>query len=187
MKTWQQEITNGLDTMEIMLAFVTDGFHESAWTNQEIGYALGRNIPVISLKLQNEDPKGFVGNIQALKGRLENPEASVKDIYKLLSERLGNNRRLQDALVTAFVQSTNYDETKLRFIRLEGVTESLTDDDLSKIIQGYQDNNQLHNSIYLCNQYHRLQNFLKSTTNKEFIIEGKIIKLKNEFSESIPF
>lgn len=187
MTTWQQEITKGLDTMEIMLAFVTDDFHHSDWTNQEIGYALGRNIPVISLKLQNEDPKGFIGNIQALKGRLESPAASVKEIYKLLAENLGNKRRLQDALVTAFVESTNFDETKLRFDRLKGVVETLTDNELSKVIQGYQENNQLHNSIYLCNQYHRLQNFLKSTTDKEYVIEGKIIKLKNEFADDIPF
>ena len=45
MKTWQLEIEKGLETMEVMLAFLTDDFHQSTWTNQEIGYALGKSVP----------------------------------------------------------------------------------------------------------------------------------------------
>jgi hypothetical protein len=48
MSTWQNEIVKGLETMEIMLVYLTEDFHESVWTNQEVGFALGRNIPVIS-------------------------------------------------------------------------------------------------------------------------------------------
>ena len=53
MTTWQHEILKGLQLMEFMLAFITDDFFESPWTNQEIGYALGNSIPIISLKLEN--------------------------------------------------------------------------------------------------------------------------------------
>lgn len=45
MSVWQSEIVKGLETIEIMLAFVTDDFHNSFWANQEIGFALGSNIP----------------------------------------------------------------------------------------------------------------------------------------------
>ena len=45
MSTWMNEILKGLQTMEIMLAFVTDDFHASDWTNQEIGYAWGETFP----------------------------------------------------------------------------------------------------------------------------------------------
>ena len=67
MTIWQTEIVRGLETMEIMLAFVTDDLHDSIWTNQEIGFALGRNVPIVSLKLQDQDPSGFIGKQQALK------------------------------------------------------------------------------------------------------------------------
>jgi TIR domain len=87
MSTWQREIEKGLETMEIMLAFITDDFHESSWTNQEIGYALGKDIPVIPVKLEGRDPDGFIGATQAVKGRLEQPGACVKKIAKSSGRR----------------------------------------------------------------------------------------------------
>jgi hypothetical protein len=63
-KTWQQEIEKGLETMEVMLAFITDDFHDSVWTNQEVGYALGKGVPIIPVKFGRNDPDGFIGSKQ---------------------------------------------------------------------------------------------------------------------------
>jgi hypothetical protein len=95
MKTWQLEIEKGLETMEVMLAFVTDDFHQSTWTNQEVGYALGKSVPIISVKFGTKSPEGFIASKQALKGNLEDPEASAPAIYKLLVEEVGE-KRLRD-------------------------------------------------------------------------------------------
>ena len=67
---WQIEIERALNTMDAMLAIHTKGFSESSWTQQEIGFSLGRNIKIISLRI-DEDPKGFISKHQAilLKGR----------------------------------------------------------------------------------------------------------------------
>ena len=67
MDIWQDEILKGLETMELLLAFVTDDFHKSIWANQEVGFALGRGVPVLSVKLEGADPRGFIGREQALK------------------------------------------------------------------------------------------------------------------------
>src|ERR1700752_1963309 len=67
MATWQREIEKALETMEVMLAFVTDDFHDSVWTNQEVGYALGKGVPIIPIKFEHKDPVGFIGPKQALK------------------------------------------------------------------------------------------------------------------------
>lgn len=69
MTTWQHEIEKGLQTMEVMLAFVTDDFEKSVWTNQEVGYALGKGAPIIPVKFEHKDPPGFIGSKQALKGQ----------------------------------------------------------------------------------------------------------------------
>ena len=179
MTQWQAEIRKGLETMEIMLAFVTDDFHESVWTNQEIGFALARNIPIISLKLQQSDPQGFIGDQQALKGRLDDPAESVQDIYDLLAERLGNGERLQGGLISAFVASPDFFETRKRFDHMNKVVKRLSEDDVARIIDGFAANHHLYDAIYLTNKYQRLCNFLKRTTDSEyFSIEGrKIIEL----------
>jgi len=186
MTTWQTEIVNGLETMEIMLAFVTDDFHESVWTNQEVGYALGRNVPVVSLKLQNKVPSGFIGNLQALKGRLEDPVASAPQIYKLIADQLGNRSRLQGALIAAFIESPNFIETKARFDRLASVVDKLSEEEVAQIIAGFEANDQLHNAG--CLRYQRLTRFLKRTTGQEYVIEGRTIFLgKAKVDDWIPF
>lgn len=62
MEDWKKEILKGLETMEVMLAFLTDDFDRSTFCNQEIGYALGRRVPIIPLKLQKADPPGFISS-----------------------------------------------------------------------------------------------------------------------------
>lgn len=173
MTEWQAEIRKGLDTMEIMLAFVTNDFHESVWTNQEIGFALVRNIPIISLKLQQSDPKGFIRDQQALKGRLDDPATSVQAIYDLLAERLGNRERLQSGFISAFVEARSYSEAKERFDRMEKVVNRLSDDEVKRIIDGFTANSQLYNCIYLHNpKNQRLCDFLERTTSEFFSIKG---------------
>ena len=64
-KVWQDEIENALVSMDAFVALLTKEFHESYWTDQEVGYALGRGVPLIAVKL-GRDPYGFIGRFQAL-------------------------------------------------------------------------------------------------------------------------
>ena len=119
MAKWQEVILEGLKTMDIMLAFVTDGFHKSCWTNQEIGFALARNIPVLSLKLQQSDPKGFIASEQALVGELDDPAAAVPKVYEsfwsssVQNEKL--RKRLQRGLIGAFVGAWSFQDAEKYF------------------------------------------------------------------------
>lgn len=174
LEKWQKVILNGLDTMEIMLAFVTNDFHDSVWTNQEIGYALARNIPILSLKVESKDPAGFTYDVQALKGSLDNVEASVTGIYKALCKALGNHSRMQSALVDAFIKSPDWSETTKRFSRMEAHVSKLTEDELQKILSGFASNDQLHGAVYLTNR-NRLIDFLSKTTGEEFERSGSKI------------
>ena len=47
MSEWRKEIMWGLESMEVMLVFLTDDFDQSIWTNQEVGFALARSVPII--------------------------------------------------------------------------------------------------------------------------------------------
>lgn len=182
MEQWQQTILKGLETMEIMLTFVTDDFHESFWTNQEIGYALARNIPVISLKLQNGDPLGFIAEKQALKGDLDNLNSLLPKLYDLLAKKLSNQSRMQTALVEAFASSPEWSETTLRFNRLSKHVTKLSDSEVERITSAYRENNQLHTAVYLKNQT-RLKRFLEHATGKSYTIDGNLITCDDD----IPF
>lgn len=64
-RVWQEEIENALFSMDICVAIMTEKFHNSNWTDQEIGIAYGRRVPIISVKL-GTNPYGFIGKSQAL-------------------------------------------------------------------------------------------------------------------------
>ncbi len=64
-KEWQNEIENALFSMDAFIALMTERFHESLWTDQEVGVAFGRGVPIIAIKL-GKDPYGFIGKFQAL-------------------------------------------------------------------------------------------------------------------------
>ena len=179
MEQWQQTILKGLETMELMLTFVTDDFHESFWTNQEIGYALARNIPVISFKLQNKDPAGFIAEKQALKGNIDDLTSSLPKLYDLLAKKLSNQSRMQTALVEAFTTSPEWSETTRRFDRLSNHVIKLSDIEVERIISSYRDNDQLNTAVYLTNK-DRLTKFLNSAFDDDFTLEGNIIKRNDD-------
>jgi hypothetical protein len=56
---WQDEVERALFTMDALFAVHTPGFSKSVWSQQEIGFALGRGVKVISFKM-GENPTGFI-------------------------------------------------------------------------------------------------------------------------------
>ena len=176
MEAWQHEIEKGLATMEIMLAVITDDFHESVWTNQEVGYALAAGVPIIPVKVGRRDPPGFIGAKQALKADVDHPETAAADIYKIIAEKLGQKGRLQPALISAFAAAPDFNEAKIRFQRMDRLVTKISPKELTQIITAFENNPQLHNAIYLDNEYHRLVHFLEKATGRKFVIDGRNIR-----------
>ena len=44
---WQSEIIHALSTMNMFIALLTQGFHESNWADQEVGFALANRTPIL--------------------------------------------------------------------------------------------------------------------------------------------
>jgi hypothetical protein len=188
MSEWRAEIMKGLETMEIMLVFLTDDFEESVWTNQEIGYALAKGVPVISLKLGSRDPPGFISHVQALKGRIDNLSAAARSLFPIIIESLGRKARIQEMLVSSFTQSMSFVDARDRFDRMHEFVERLTDKQVALIVDSFETNNQLHGSGYL-NYHSRLRNFLEATGGGRFEFNGRKIvrRSADEPRAEIPF
>jgi hypothetical protein len=48
-EAWQDVIEDALLTMDGFVAVMTKDFHDSEWTDQEVGFALARGVPTIAL------------------------------------------------------------------------------------------------------------------------------------------
>ena len=83
-KLWQKEIKKALDSMELMIALITKDFNKRYWTHQEIGAALGKNIPIIPIKIDQSDPKGFISEIQAVNLTEKNIALNSQSFLSLL-------------------------------------------------------------------------------------------------------
>jgi len=79
-KEWQDEIENALTSMEGFVALLTGDFHDSDWTDQEVGFAVSRGVPIIAVRL-GKDPYGFIGKFQGLSCDWEH---TAFEILKLL-------------------------------------------------------------------------------------------------------
>lgn len=90
---WQHEIELALNFMDALAALLTPDFHQSNWTDQEIGFALGRGVRVISVNW-GANPYGFAGKNQALKGWLEHPQATGINLTKDLLDHPTTRRQM---------------------------------------------------------------------------------------------
>jgi hypothetical protein len=67
---------------------VAPNFRGSDYANQEIGFAMGRGIPVIPLKLPNSELPGFVKSSQAIITPQENLDDAVAKIIQTAEDKL---------------------------------------------------------------------------------------------------
>ncbi len=110
-KEWQAEIEVALETMDGLVALLSPGFHKSKWTDQEIGFAIGKGVPIVPIRF-DLDPYGFIGKYQGLQGSGK----SLKVVAKKLIEILLKNKIAQEKvirnLVSNFIKSSSFAESK---------------------------------------------------------------------------
>lgn len=180
MREWQKEILNGLMTMEVMLVLLTDDFHESEWTNQEVGFALGKGIPIICLKVGNIDPRGFIGARQALKINAKNICGAAPLVHKALIEEIGQEGRLKEILIDAFIHSNSHIDAMEGLDRLTATTDKLTDSEFEKIVKAYAVNSQLYSCTGIHSKSNRFKRYLESATGKQLQFDGRQIKVEKD-------
>ena len=65
--------------MTHFVALLTDDFHGSSWTDQEVGYSFARNKPRLFVKLSESDPSGLASAEQAVIARWCNIVKKIDD------------------------------------------------------------------------------------------------------------
>jgi hypothetical protein len=111
-REWQDEIENALASMNVLVALLTPDFHQSNWTDQEIGVAIGRKVPVLSVGLGSA-PYGFIGKYQALAGMNKTGSDIAKELIELLLGAPALKDIMLESLVTAFEHSASFRQSNL--------------------------------------------------------------------------
>lgn len=144
---WQREIEHALRSMDALLALLTSDFHESDWTDQEVGVAMGRGVPLIAVRL-GRDPYGLMGKGQGLGGcSFAKPEELVLRVVDVLHKRMSEKSRLFECALSAYESSLTFADSSWKVENLLGKFESLTAEQVDRVIQAYRSNGQNKNSF----------------------------------------
>lgn len=137
-KEWQREIENALNSMDAFVALLTPEFHDSLWTDQEVGFALGRDVPIVALKL-GTDPYGFIGKFQALK--CEWADAPIELVNLFIKEP-----RMIDAFIGAAKACKNFDDGNTLAKVLPHI-DAMTEQQVEQLVAAFNDNGELKGSF----------------------------------------
>lgn len=136
-REWQNEIENALHTMDVLVALLTDRFQESNWTDQEIGFALGRKKQVIAVRM-GTDPYGFIGRYQAVTATWDN--AAINIVKALMKH---------EKMIDIYIESMRQCRSFARGNKLAEYLpyiESLSDVQTNDMIKVFNTNDQVNSS-----------------------------------------
>lgn len=117
---WQSQIEAALATADSLVALLHPTFHESKWTDQEIGFAMGRGLPIFAVRL-GQDPYGFIGRFQAFTGKGKSAAGLAEELFNAYRKHKQTQTRMGEVLVSLFEDSDSFAEAKQRVGYLEGL------------------------------------------------------------------
>jgi hypothetical protein len=143
-KEWQVEIESALASMDGLIALLAPGFKESNWCDQEVGVAIGRKLPIVSVKF-GFDPYGFIGKYQAVQGIGKNYSSLASELYEILMLNPIIGPKITSAQVKLLSESTTYNESN-RIIHLIEKSQYLTTKHVASMQESVNKNSQVSSS-----------------------------------------
>jgi hypothetical protein len=107
-------IESALATCEAMLAWLTPDFSGSRWTDQEVGFCVGRAVLVIPVR-RGLDPYGFIGKHQASQAFEKDVPSVADEIRQILITHELTATRMVAPTVRSFAAAWTFDEARKEF------------------------------------------------------------------------
>lgn len=96
---WLRTILAALHSCDALVAILHGGFKESNWCDQEVGIALGKDVPCVPVRL-DLDPYGFLGAFQAVSAG----GSTTSNVAKAVSSILVRDKRTANSMIEAVVR-----------------------------------------------------------------------------------
>lgn len=135
---WQTQIETALATCDALVALLHSDFHKSNWTDQEIGFAMGRALPIYSIRF-GQDPYGFIGRFQAFSGNNKNPAQLARELFDVYRKNKQTQSAMANVLIKLFETSSTFANAKKHVGYLEEL--EIWDSSFSTRIQTAVENN----------------------------------------------
>ena len=143
LKEWELEIERALFSMDLLIALLTEKFSDSNWTDQEIGVAIGRKVPIVPIRM-GKDPYGFIGKYQAI--QWDDGNRIGDEIFGLILKENNLKDSAKDAYIDALAKAGSFAEAKTLAKYLPKI-DKLSPNQIENLIQTYHDNSQVFHSF----------------------------------------
>lgn len=115
---WRAQIETALATCDAVVALLHSHFHESNWTDQEVGFGMGRGVPVFSVRF-GQDPYGFIGRFQAFQGEGKTAAGLARELFEAYRKNKESQAKMAEILVSRFEDSSSFAAAKANMDYLE--------------------------------------------------------------------
>jgi len=144
-KPWQEQIEKALRSMEVFVAIVHPEFVDSAWCHEEVGWALGRRVPLYVVRMGN-DPNGFTGRDQWPSGFGKSAKEIAALIHSWVATVPELGASIIDSLFKELAAAGDYWSAGAAAARVAALG-SLSDEDFSRLNEIWWSNNQLYGGV----------------------------------------
>lgn len=144
-KPWQAQIEQALNSMQAFVAIVHSEFNESAWCQQEVGWALGRRVPYFAVRM-GTDPVGFIGREQWPSAVASNEVEVVVQLAAWIASIPELGQTMVDGLFAALESAGNYYDAGATAERIAALN-SLSNEQFARLDAIFWGNDQVYNGV----------------------------------------
>lgn len=119
-REWQTEIILGLNTMDAFCPLLMDGFKESNFCDQEVGFAIARDVQIFPIMKNRYLPYGFLGSIQGIEAT-ETVGQVAYDLFEKIGKIPKCKAILASGLIKVVEQSSSGEDAKAALVRIKSL------------------------------------------------------------------
>ena len=130
--------------MNMLVALLTEGFSESNWTDQEVGIAIGRRVPILSVS-RGKDPYGFIGKYQAIQWGSKTGEQVADKILGVLLKTERFTSLTKGAFITGVSNAYSFARANELALLLPKI-DHLSPEQEEALVLAFNSNDQVYNA-----------------------------------------
>lgn len=150
-KLWRDELRGGLRSCSALVAFLHAGFRASQWCDQEVGWALGRDVPVIPVRPagSSEPHNGFMDEVQHVVLKIDDEWFAARKILEALVTDTRTRKSALRSAAEALANSSSYDSSRWAWGLIEPYESEVESDTLRRLEFAARTNNQVSDAVRL--------------------------------------
>lgn len=161
---WVRNIVAALRSCDALVALLHEGFKESNWCDQEVGFVYGRGQPVVPISVDFV-PYGFLGSVQAVKAKNLQASDIAKEVVDVLARDKKTAEQVLEVLIRTFESSESFNQSNLLVQRIGQHASLVSSEQLKRMQRAAQENYQVSEAFEVPGILARLKTAIAARTD----------------------